>query len=533
MKYHGIILGVFQASHILIRDESWIGVKRSAGAYKIADFMRRQGWDIEVVDYWLRFDYEEFKELIDSRVTKDTQFIGLSLTFPVFGENVEKSKKYLKYVKDNYPHVAIVCGSKAIYTGIFIHEYVDYYLFGYGEYGFHELCKKLTGRPSSVVIEEHPVGEKQGVVDGVLKFVDCDKHHVCAPQKDLSIEYEDRDFLLPNEHMTFEFARGCKFKCKFCSYNMIGVKGDYTRDMDNFYTEAMRNYDKWGLTNYSVADETFNDSIPKMQRVVEQTRKLPFDLNMAGYVRADLIASRPQDRELMAEMGFWGHYYGIETFNHEAGKSIGKGINPDKLKAELLKIKKHFESTKNGYYRATASFIVGLPHETVETYWDGINWWADNMPLQHLMSFPLYISSASEEQRRVFKGAESEFDRTWKESGLFETYEEDWEVGADKMQLDPFMRDYVWLRYKSPMAAKWKHATFDNWQAHVHWAKTLTGPQFLNSGIGSWWFHHYHTTGMGTYDELLKLKETEINIAELMRSTDEHIENYKWKKLSL
>jgi hypothetical protein len=103
----------------------------------------------------------------------------------------------------------------------------------------------------------------------------------------------------------------------------------------------------------------------------------------------------------------------------------------------------------------------------------------------------------------------------------------------DPAKLDEFMRDYVWLQYKSPMAAQWKHATFDKWKAHIHWAKTLTGPQFLNSGIGSWWFHHYHTTGMGTYEELLKVKETEIDITELMGKTDEHIENYKWKKLSL
>ena len=533
MKNHGLILGVFQATHILIRDPCWVSVKRAAGAYKIAHFMRQQGWDVEVIDYWLSFDYEEWKELIDSRVTPDTKWIGLSLTFPITGRNNTRSKKYLQYIKDNYPHVTIVCGSKAIYTGIYLHEYIDYYLFGYGEYGFNELCKKLLGKPSAVVIEEYPVGEKQGVAEGVIRYVDCDKHHICAPQKDLTVEYEDRDFILPNEHMTFEFARGCKFKCKFCSYNMIGVKGDYTRDMNNWYTEAMRNYDKWGLTNYSVADETFNDSIPKLQSIVEQTRKMPFKLDMAGYVRADLIASRPQDRELMAEMGFWGHYYGIETLNHESGKTIGKGINPDKLKTELKAIKKYFETHNQGRYRATASWIVGLPFETPETYWDGISWWAKEMPLQHMAAFPLFISNASEEERRVFKGAESEFDRTWRQSNLFGTYEEDEEVGVDPNQLPDFCREYVMMRYRSSVGAKWTHEHFNHWTAHVEWGKTLMSDQFLNSGIGAWWFHHYHTTGMGTYEELLKLRERDIHIPEVMRRTEEHIENYKWKKLSL
>ena len=71
---------------------------------------------------------------------------------------------------------------------------------------------------------------------------------------------------------------------------------------------------------------------------------MPFKLDMVDMF-ADLIASRPQDRELMAEIGFWGHYYGIETLNHESGKTIGKGINPDKLKTELKAIKKYFELT--------------------------------------------------------------------------------------------------------------------------------------------------------------------------------------------
>ena len=191
MKYHGIILGIFQASHILIRDPCWVSVKRSAGAYKIAHFMRGEGWDVEVVDYWLQFDYEEFKELIDSRVTKDTKFIGLSLTFPITGRNIIRSKKYLQYIKDTYPDVAIVCGSKAIYTGIYLHEYVDYFLFGYGEYGFNELMKKLTGRPSSVVIEEFKVGPQYGVAEGVIKYMG---NIINKAGEFIGVEYTDGNF---------------------------------------------------------------------------------------------------------------------------------------------------------------------------------------------------------------------------------------------------------------------------------------------------------------------------------------------------
>jgi hypothetical protein len=531
MKYHGLILGVFQASHILVRDPNWTSVKRAAGAYKIAHFMRTEGWDVEVVDYWLRFDYEEFQELIDSRITKDTKFLGLSLTFPLTGRNTETAKKYLKYVKDNYPHVAIVCGSKSIYTGVHLHAYVDYFVFGYGEYGFNELMKKICGKPSSVVIETKPAGNYMGMVHDDIKYVDCDKHHICAPQKDLTVIYEDRDFIMPNEHMTLEFARGCKFACKFCAYNLIGVKGDYTRDMKNLGEELRRNYDSWGLTSYSVADETFNDSQDKMRAVVKETNKLGFDLDLAGYIRADLVASRPEDKELLAEMGFWGHFYGIESLNHPSAKCIGKGLNSDKLKQGLIETREYFHNHNKGRYRASGSFICGLPHETPETYWDGLRWWRENMPKEHMVAFPLFISGDSGDI--LFKGAQSEFDRTWKDSGLFTEYATDEEVGADPKHLPEFVREHVWNQYKTPTISKWKHDGFNWWTAHKEWANTLLSDEFLNGGIGSWWFHHYHTTGMGTYEELLDLKERDIDINDMANRTTEMIEDYKWKKLSL
>ena len=531
MKYHGLILGVFQASPIMVRDPNWISVKRSAGAYKIAHFMRTEGWDVEVIDYWLRFDYDEFRELIDSRVTPDTKFIGLSLTFPLSGDNVEIAKKYLTYVRDNYPHVPIVCGSKAMYTGLHLHDYVDYFVFGYGEYGFNELMKELTGKPSSVVIETVSPGQTMGLEHDEIKYVNCDKHHICAPQRDLTVVYEKRDFIQPNEHMTLEFARGCKFACKFCSYNLIGVKGDYTRDMKNLSEELRRNYDSWGLTSYSAADETFNDSQDKMRAVVAETNKLPFNLDMAGYIRADLLAARPEDKELLCEMGFWGHYYGIESFNQESAKSIGKGLKIEKLKSGLLEAKDYFKTHNSGRYRATASFIIGLPHETPETFWEGQRWWKENMPLENSLSFPLFIRGDS--AGTVFKGTQSEFDRTWKESGLFTEYANDQEVGACKEKLPELGRNFVWNQYSSATPAKWKHDGFNWWTAHEEYAKYLISPYFVDSGIGSWHFHHYHTTGIGTYEELIETRERDIDMNLLRQRTEEHIEDYKWKKLSL
>ena len=47
-------------------------------------------------------------------------------------------------------------------------------------------------------------------------------------------------------------------------------------------------------------------------------------------------------------MGLRSHFYGLETFHQPAGKSIGKGINTDKLKEGLLKVQDWFRDKEAG-----------------------------------------------------------------------------------------------------------------------------------------------------------------------------------------
>ena len=53
----GIILGCLQQNPGWqgprgSTNPDWVNLKRSGGAHKIASYMRTEGWDIEVLDYW-------------------------------------------------------------------------------------------------------------------------------------------------------------------------------------------------------------------------------------------------------------------------------------------------------------------------------------------------------------------------------------------------------------------------------------------------------------------------------------------------
>ena len=171
--------------------------------------------------------------------------------------------------------------------------------------------------------------------------------------------------------LTIELARGCKFQCKFCSFTVLGVKDDYSRCAESLDAELRENYEKWGVTMYTVSDETINDRPEKLKKIAEISRNLPFELNLMGFMRGDLLVANPDTWQDIWDMGLWSHFYGIETLNHEAGKFVGKGMNPERLKDGLLKVKKWFED--QGKYRVTLSTIIGIPGETRETALDTKN----------------------------------------------------------------------------------------------------------------------------------------------------------------
>ena len=517
---HGIILGCLQQNPgwqgaLGALNPNWVNLKRSGGAHKIATFMRKEGWDIEVLDYWLAFTDEEFKQFIKSRITKDTKFIGVSVTFGYKLELLARAQENLKWLKQEYPDVMIVAGSKMLVDIMVLP--CDYYVCGYGEYG---LIKLLKG--------EAVITEYQG-----LKTVMADRHHPCFPSKDLVVEYEDRDFIQPTDTLTLELSRGCKFKCKFCSYNAIGMKGDLTRDMATLYNEMMTNYEKWGVTSYHVADETTNDNQEKIKFAGSEIQRLPFQPNLTGFIRADLLSTREDDKKYLAEMGFWAQYYGVESFNQKAGRTVGKGIDPDKLKRGLLETKDYMKQ-HCGRYRATTSLILGLPYETPESLYDGLNWYKDNMSTENLVMQPLYINRHINE----LMFASSEFGRTWKESGHFHTEELKEEITEEDMvefSEHPMLQGYIRKLHEGDHHLHWSHDSYTWKSAIIELARTMQGGLYdprINR-IMTWDLFNFITPGTYDYDSVLDLSIMGYDWKKLTEDTDQYLQKYKNSKLGV
>ena len=515
---HGMILGCLQAHpgwQGQGKDNNWISLKRSAGSHKIASFMRKEGWDIEVIDYWLAFTEEEFQTLIRARVTSDTKFIGVSVTFGFRGDTLKRAQDNLTWLKENYPDIMIVAGSKSISDTMNLP--CDYYVTGYGEFGLQHL---LNGTAK--------ITDFQG-----KKVVNSDKDHPCFPQKDLVTRYEERDFIQPTDTLTLELSRGCKFKCKFCSYNAIGLKGDIDRDMSTLYAELKENYEKWGVTDYHVADETTNDNTEKLRRAAEEIRKLPFTPNMTGFIRADLLISREHDKEYLAEMGYWAHFYGIETFDQKAGQVIGKGMNRDKQKQGLLDLRDYFWK-QCGRYRSTTSLIVGLPYETRQSLFDGLDWHKENFPKENLQINILFINKFAEHLGDMF--SQSDFDMTWKDGKHFHErlIQDDEEVEATPEAFVDGLK-HLWFNYKRHSALPWSHDTFNWWTAHLATRDIyMSNKNYMRDrGPMNWDLFNFTTPGTYDWDSVLDISYDNYDVEKLDKDTKLHIQKYKNAKLNV
>lgn len=391
---HGLILTGFPT----LINKAYL--RRTLGSYRIATYLRERGWDIEVLDFITGWNLEQLQEFTRSRVNDKTVFIGFGATFPVWSDTLAD---YFKWVKETYPHIKVIAGGQV--SNMFKIE-ADWYVDGYGERALEELLKHITGQGKV----KYQLG-----ING-RKVIKANLDYPSYPMKSLRVRYEDRDFIRQDETLVVEIGRGCRFKCSFCNFPILGVKDDHTRDAEDYYEELLENYERFGVTRYLVADETVNDYTEKLQKFAAVTKKLPFRPQMVCYARADLLVSRPEDWDLMIEMGLIGHHYGIESVNPKTLKAIGKGMDPNKLLPKLLDAKTYFK--KHSPYKGQISLIAGLPYDTEKTLREGLDWCKENWRTEAVVFSPLYIPKATGGDNA------SELTSDWAKYGYRETKED-------------------------------------------------------------------------------------------------------------
>lgn len=399
---------------ILAGNDEFPGGTKNAGPYRVATELRQAGFNVVVLDISIFESFDkQIESILDLLISEETLWVGISTTFlyKIFGysfiikkENYDKFdaripdfdkeiRKFVSFVKSKNSKIKLISGGTR-----------QFYLERYGFQQFTSYCDKeileytnwRAGKATSINLEFY--GPK---INGTEfdRFVTS------------QIQYEDEDYILPEDSLPIEISRGCIFKCKFCSYPLNGkTKGEWIKRPEVLREEMQRNYDKFGVTSYIFSDDTYNDSLDKVRMLHDEVySKLNFKIKFATYIRLDLIMRFPEMAHILRDSGLKSAIFGVETLNHASGKIIGKGVDPKKQFEFIWKMKREMGWDN---ILTSSGFILGLPGDYPGYDKDLQNFLLSNEnPLDSWFVHPLFIVPPDKQDKTYFSEFDLEYDK--------------------------------------------------------------------------------------------------------------------------
>ena len=201
--------------------------------------------------------------------------------------------------------------------------------------------------------------------------------------------YEDY-CLDKHDVINIELRIGCKFNCTFCSFDYRGAKDPKTAKAEELFTCMQEAKTKYGITNFSLADDTINEDNEKLEILLEATRQLDYKPYLGGFLRFDILMRKQEQLEMLEEAGVHTMFYGIESFHEDANKVIRKRLKRSDIESFLRHIKETYP-----HWRAIAATIVGLPEEPLEHVLDVYKTNARERLIHNIVPYPLQIDKTA------------------------------------------------------------------------------------------------------------------------------------------
>lgn len=412
---------------VLIFCHSIISIRR-AGPHRIATEIRNNGYTCQLIDASWYFDQNEIQLILNTCIGPNTKIVAWSSPYAPdvareqLGSGIRETiavqhheQFIISYTKSINAQIKFVVGGPNAHVRL-TEPGIDTIFHGMSDVAIVEYLKFLQGRNPFF---QYEVEHGKMIVSG-------DRYNAKWNFSDSAIEYRPEDNLFHGDSVPIEISRGCIFKCDFCSFPLNGKKNnEYIKYQQILQKEFLVNYHEHGIQSYIVSDDTFNDNLVKLQMMADIAQSLPFELSINCYIRIDLVRAHPEQYSLFKDIGLSGAFFGIESFNHASAKSIGKGLHPDKVIEELYKFNDLLP-----HCGTTGSFIVGLPHETIETVARQKEQLLDPaFPIDNILMYPLTLDHSRKHNLSEFEKNTAKYfkirssDPGWWHNGHFDV---DW-----------------------------------------------------------------------------------------------------------
>jgi radical SAM superfamily enzyme YgiQ (UPF0313 family) len=338
-------------------------IRPPLGLMALAGYVRKFGHNVSILDgepgLW------DVDETVQHCIALKPDIVGITSTTPEYPFAFEIIKK----IKQAKPELITVMGGAHItnlpeHTIDDLGEFIDWGVIYEGEKPFASIA---NGNPHDYLWSK---GEGRKLLMAESRL-DTEQLSSFQPDRDAldmtKYKYVDSESgLVKNDAL--EAARGCPFKCTFCTSRMTSVT---FRTPDSIVTEIIESANRYDTKMFMFFDDTFTLSRKRatelFSRIYWSKTKgiLPKDVRFYGFTRANAI----YDMEfllLLKKAGCDKITFGIETGSEKLLKHVDKGTTKDDYK-RVYQMLGEVGILKRG------SFILGFPHETESTIWESIN----------------------------------------------------------------------------------------------------------------------------------------------------------------
>lgn len=351
---------------------------RNIAGFRLRTAAKKLGYNILVIDSASAMTSIELEETLNAVITEKTLALGISTVWlDGAGNNSEidwLNKGIFNRLRENFPKLKIVAGGVGLLKmrgSMSLYMAADWHVTGFSDDSFPRLLMLLEGKPGHQL--------KYFLDSNGKKTIESNKYHQIHSPDDIETEFEIGDGFLSHQPLPLEVSRGCIFRCAFCNHPFQGAKDydSYIRTSESIARELRRNYELFGTTRYSLMDDTFNDSIEKLDRLKKaiDIAKLP-NFEFQCYTKPELLVTKPEMIDQLISLGIVGGFAGIESFNLQARKSMNKGMSVHKVFDALEKL-----NSKSSKVKLHSSIILGLPGDTTEDFYKWQEYFIQNQTI--------------------------------------------------------------------------------------------------------------------------------------------------------
>lgn len=344
---------------------------RGLGSFELTRRISEAGHDSTIVDWFTYWPIEDLKESADIWFGDETHPV-IAISTPFNTTDVHYLDPFLEWAKSRWSNLTVIHGGGRVFDPSV--KNVDIFFLGRSMQIFDDWLHHRD--LSKYIVNNKPL---------VLKNLDFNQY-VDVP---VVPTVRDDDFYTKDDILGFEIGVGCKFNCTFCNYELRGAKISNlasSEALHNFFANA---YNKHGIENFFIADDTPNENDVKLEILVEALEGLNFHPKITGFTRLDILAGRPKQIEYYKKIQFDSLFFGIESFNEKASKGIRK-------KSDLFNVYdtlKQLRSVSPNTF-LVGGLIVGLNGDSEQSIRDSIDRVVEEKLLDSVQLYPLLLLKA-------------------------------------------------------------------------------------------------------------------------------------------